>query len=90
MKILVCVKQVPSSNEVRLDPITNTILRDAKQAVINPFDLYAVEQAVQIKEEIGGSVTAISMGIPAVQTILKYLIARVVDRAYLLTARALA
>ena len=70
MKILVCVKQVPSSNEVRLDPITNTILRDAKQAVINPFDLYAVEQAVQIKEEIGGSVTAISMGIPAVQTML--------------------
>ena len=90
MKILVCVKQVPSSNEVRLDPITNTILRDAKQAVINPFDLYAVEQAVQIKEEIGGSVTAISMGIPAVQTMLKDLMARGVDRAYLLTDRAFA
>ena len=48
MRIIVCVKQVPSTNEVRLDPVTKTILRDGRQAVINPFDLYAIEEAVRL------------------------------------------
>lgn len=90
MNIVVCVKQVPSSNEVRLDPITNTIIRDAKQAVINPFDLFAVEQALQLKERYGGQVHVISMGIPAVQGMLRDLLARGADGAYLLTDRAFA
>ena len=46
MKIIVCVKQVPASNEVRLDPKTNTIIRDGAQAVINPFDAHALEAAL--------------------------------------------
>ncbi len=62
MKIVVCIKQVPSSNEVRLDPVTKTILRDGNQSVINPFDAYALEQAIEIKEQLGGEISVISMG----------------------------
>ena len=50
MKIAVCIKQVPSTNEVSMDPVTNTIIRDSRQSVTNPFDTYALEQAVQLKE----------------------------------------
>ena len=56
MRTIVCIKQVPSTNEVRLDPETNTIMRDGRQSVTNPFDTYAIEQAVQIKEVLGGEV----------------------------------
>lgn len=87
MKIVVCVKQVPSTNEVRWDPVTNTIIRDGKQSVTNPFDTYAIEQAVQIKEQIGGEVIAISMGIPAVERLLRDAQSRGVDRSILLSDR---
>ncbi|HZW50130.1 MAG TPA: electron transfer flavoprotein subunit beta, partial [Bacillota bacterium] len=63
MKIVVCIKQVPSSNEVRLDPVTKTIMRDGNQSVINPFDTYALEQAIELKEQLGGEISVISMGI---------------------------
>ena len=59
MKTIVCVKQVPASNEVRLDPKTNTIIRDGGQAVINPFDSHALEAALQLKECCGGTVTVL-------------------------------
>jgi len=71
MKIIVCIKQVPSTNEVRLDPVTNTIIRDSSQSVTNPFDTYALEQAVQIKEQLGGEVIALSMGIPGTERLLR-------------------
>ena len=58
MNIIVCIKQVPSTNEVNLDPVTKTIIRDGKQSVTNPFDTFALEQAVQLKEQYGGRVTA--------------------------------
>lgn len=87
MKIVVCIKQVPSTNEVRLDPVTNTILRDGRQSVINPFDTYAIEQAVQIKEQHGGEVIAMSMGIPATEKLLRDAQSRGVDRAILLSDR---
>lgn len=87
MKIVVCIKQVPSSNEVRLDPVTNTILRDGRQSVTNPFDTYAIEQAVQIKEQHGGKVIALSMGIPATEKLLRDAESRGVDRAILLSDR---
>ncbi len=90
MKIVVCIKQVPSTNEVRLDPVTNTILRDGRQSVVNPFDTYAVEQAVQLKEQYTGSVTAVSMGIPATERLLRDVMARGVDRSLLLSDRAFA
>ncbi len=90
MKIIVCIKQVPSSNEVRLDPVRKTIIRDSKKAVTNPFDVTAAEAAVRIREQLGGSVTAISMGIPATEALLRDEIARGVDKAVLLTDRAFA
>lgn len=90
MNIIVCVKQVPSSNEVRLDPVRKTIIRDSSKAVTNPFDVTAAEAAVRIREKLGGSVTAVSMGIPATGRLLQDEIARGVDRAVLLTDRAFA
>ena len=53
MRIVVCVKQVPASNEVALDPKTNTIIRDSRNAVINPFDSHALEAGLQIKDQLG-------------------------------------
>ena len=53
MNIIVCVKQVPASNETRLDPVTHTILRDGA-AILNPFDAYAVEEALRLREKLGG------------------------------------
>ncbi|WP_458861846.1 electron transfer flavoprotein subunit beta/FixA family protein [Acidaminobacterium chupaoyuni] len=90
MKMIVCIKQVPSSNEVKLDPITKTILRDGRQSVINPFDTYALEEAVRIKEKLGGSICALSMGIPAVERILRDAIACGADEGVLLSDRAFA
>lgn len=90
MKIVVCIKQVPGTNEVRLDPETHAIIRDGRQAVINPFDNYAVELAVQLKEKLGGSVTALSMGIPATERLLRDTESRGVDNACLLSDRAFA
>lgn len=90
MKIIVCVKQVPSSNEVRLDPVRKTIIRDSSKAVVNPFDVTAAEAAVQIREKLGGTVTALSMGIPATERLLRDEIARGADDAVLLTDRAFA
>lgn len=90
MKIVVCIKQVPSTNEVQLDPVTNTILRDGRQSVVNPFDTYAVEQAVELKEAYTGTVTAVSMGIPATERLLRDVMARGVDRSMLLSDRAFA
>ena len=90
MKYIVCIKQVPSTNEVRLDPETHAIIRDGRQSVINPFDLYAVELAKQLREKTGGTVTAISMGIPATERLLRECISRGADDAVLISDRAFA
>ncbi len=90
MKIIVCAKQVPSTNEVRLDPINHTIIRDSKASVINPFDSHALEEAVKIKEKLGGSITVLSMGIPATEVILRDCLSRGADQALLLSDRAFA
>ncbi|MBQ2651805.1 MAG: electron transfer flavoprotein subunit beta/FixA family protein [Clostridia bacterium] len=90
MKIAVCVKQVPSTNEVRLDPVTNTIIRDGRQSVTNPFDTYAIEAAVQLKEQLGGEVTVLSMGIPSTERLLRDACSRGADRGVLLSDRAFA
>ena len=73
-----------------MDPVTKTIIRDSRQAVINPFDTYAIEEAVRLKEKLGGSVCALSMGIPATERLLRDAMARGVDRSVLLTDRAFA
>lgn len=90
MKIVVCIKQVPSTNEVNLDPITKTIIRDGKQSVINPFDTYALEQAVCLKEKYGGRVSVLSMGIPAVERLLRDAVSRGADDGVLITGREFA
>ena len=90
MKLLVCVKQVPASNETRLDPVTHTILREGAESILNPFDAFAVEEAVRLKARYGGDVTALSMGIPAAEGMLRRVVAVGADRAVLLTDRAFA
>ena len=90
MKIDVCVKQVPASNETRLDPVTHTILRDGAGSILNPFDAYAVEEALRIRERCGGEITAVSMGIPAAKDMLRRVLELGVDHAVLLTDRAFA
>ena len=90
MNIIVCIKQVPGTNEVRMNKETNTIIREGVEAIINPFDTYAIEEGLRLKERFGGKVTAISMGIPAVAELLKETIALGVDDTVLLSDRAFA
>lgn len=90
MKIIVCIKQVPGTNEVKLDSVTNTIIRENIDSIINPFDTYALEEAVRIKEKMGAEIYGLSMGIPATQEILKEAISLKVDNAVLLTDRKFA
>ena len=93
--MVVCVKAVPGSTEVKMDPKTNTIVRDGKQAVINPFDASALECALALKDDFIGfgmdvRVTVVSMGIPATESLLRDCIARGADDALLLTDCAFA
>ena len=90
MKIIVCVKQVPASNETRLDPVTNTIIREGALSVLNPFDAFAVEEAVLLRTRFGGEIHALSMGIPAAADMLRRVIAVGADDARLLSDRAFA
>ncbi|MBN2285584.1 MAG: electron transfer flavoprotein subunit beta/FixA family protein [Tissierellales bacterium] len=90
MKIVVCVKQVPSSNEVKLDPKTNTIIREADKSVINPYDKFAIEEALKIKDNLKGEVIALSMGIPATEKILRDAMSRGCDRSVLLSDKKFA
>lgn len=91
MKIVVCVKQVPDTTEVKINPETNTLVREGVASIINPFDMYAVEEALRIKEKVADTtVTVISMGPPQVAEALKETIAMGVDSAVLLSDRAFA
>lgn len=90
MKIVVCIKQVPDTAEVRINPETNTLVRDGVPSIINPYDLHALEAALQIKEKVGGTVTAITMGPPQAEDALREAIAMGADDAVLLTDRAFA
>ena len=90
MNVIVCVKQVPGTNEVKINKETNTIIREGVEAIINPFDAYAIEEGLRIKEKTGGKVTVISMGIPTVAGLLKDTIALGADEAVLLSDRAFA
>ena len=71
MNIVVCIKQVPNTTEVRINPETNTLIREGVESVINPFDMYAIEEAVRLKEKFGGKVTVISMGPPQAEDALR-------------------
>lgn len=90
MKIVVCVKQVPDTAEVRINPETNTLIRDGVQSIINPYDMHAIEAGLQIREKIGGTVTVVTMGPPQAEAALREAISMGVDHAVLLTDRAFA
>jgi electron transfer flavoprotein beta subunit len=90
MNIIVCIKQVPNTTDVRIDPATNTLVRDGVESVINPFDAYAIEEAVRLKERCGGKVTAVTMGPPQAETALKEAIGLGCDEGILVTDRKFA
>ncbi len=87
MHIVVCIKQVPDSAQIRVHPTTNTIMRQGVPAIINPYDLFALEQALRLRDELGGEVTALTMGPPMAETSLRRAMTYGVDRAVLLTDR---
>jgi electron transfer flavoprotein beta subunit len=90
LNIIVCVKQVPDTAEIKINPETNTLMREGVPSIINPFDLHAIEAAIQIKEQTGGKVTILTMGPPQAETSLREAIAMGADEAVLLSDRAFA
>ena len=90
LKILVCVKQVPDVNLVKIDPVTGSLIRKGVPAILNPLDANAFEAAVQIKERYGGEITCITMGPDQAMEALRECLAAGADRAVLLSDRAFA
>ena len=90
MSIIVCIKQVPDTSEVRIDPQTNTIIREGVPSIINPFDENAIEQAVQLVEQYGGKVTVVTMGPPQAEAALREALAMGCDEAILVSDRCFA
>ena len=90
MKVIVCIKQVPDTTNVRINPETNTLVREGVQSIINPFDVYALEEGVRIKEKHGGTVAVITMGPPQAADALRDTIALGADDAFLVSDRAFA
>ncbi len=71
MNIIVCIKQVPATSEVKVDPVTGVLIRDGVDSKMNPYDLFALETALSLCEEAGGSVSVVSMGPPAAKAVLR-------------------
>jgi electron transfer flavoprotein beta subunit len=90
MNIVVCLKQVPGTTEVKINPRTNTLIRQGIKNIINPFDTYALEEGVRLKEKYGGRVTALSMGPPQAVDMLREAISLGADEAVLLSDAAFA
>lgn len=90
MHIVVCIKQVPDSAQIRVHPVTNTIMRQGVPAIINPYDLFALEEALCLKDKHGGTVTVITMGPPQAETALRKALSFGADDAILITDRAFA
>lgn len=90
MHTIVCVKQVPDTTRVEVDPETNTLQREGVESVLNPHDAFAVEEALRLREEYGGRVTAISLGPPQANDMLREVLALGVDDAVLVSGREFA
>ncbi|MDO9008882.1 MAG: electron transfer flavoprotein subunit beta/FixA family protein, partial [Thiobacillus sp.] len=90
MHIVVCIKQVPDSAQIRVHPVTNTIMRQGVPAIVNPYDLFSLEAALRLKDEYGGRVTVLSMGPPQAEAALRKAISFGADDAILVTDRAFA
>jgi electron transfer flavoprotein beta subunit len=87
MHIVVCMKQVPDSAQIRVHPVTNTIMRQGVPTIINPYDLFAIEEALRLRDQFGGEVTVLTMGPPSAEDSLRKALSFGVDRAVLLTDR---
>ena len=88
MNILVCIKQVPDTTEIKIDPVTNTLVRDGVPSIINPFDGYALEAAARIKDNDPDTrIVVLSMGPKQAEAALREALAIAADKAYLVTDR---
>ncbi len=90
MNIIVCIKQVPDTTEVRIDPETKNLVRDGVKSIINPFDMYAIEEGVRLKEKFGGKTIVLTMGPPQAEAVLREAISLGCDEAVLISDRAFA
>ena len=90
MKILVCIKQVPDTKNVRIDPETNTLIRQGVESMVNPFDMFACEAAMAVRDQQGGEVTALTMGPPQAEEALRQVVGLGIDQVALLSDRAFA
>lgn len=90
MDIIVCIKQVPETTEVRINPETNTLIREGVKSIINPFDMYAIEEGIRLKERFPGKVTVLTMGPPQAEAALREAISLGADEAILICDRAFA
>jgi len=85
MEIIVCIKQVPETGNIKISPQTNTLIREGVPSIINPFDMYALEEGIRIKESKGGRVTVVSMGPPQAESALREAMSMGADTAILLS-----
>jgi electron transfer flavoprotein beta subunit len=90
MHIVVCIKQVPDSAQIRIHPVTNTIMRQGVPAIVNPFDLFALEEALRLKDRFGARVSVITMGPPQAEAALRKTISFGADEAILVTEKVFA
>ncbi len=90
MHVVVCIKQVPDTADVKIDPKTNTLVREGVASIINPFDMYAIEESIRIKEKLGGKITVLTMGPPQADQALREAISMGADAGILLSDRAFA
>ena len=90
MHFVVCIKQVPDTHDVKINPETNTLMREGVEAIINPFDMYAIEEALRLRDRMGGTVTALTMGPPQAEAALREAIAMGVNEGILVSDRAFA
>ena len=87
MKIVVCIKQVPDTTVIKINPVTGTLIRDGVPSIMNPDDKGGLEMALQLKDQYGAHVTVITMGPPQADAILREAYAMGADEAILLTGR---
>ncbi|MCD7945801.1 MAG: acyl-CoA dehydrogenase family protein [Clostridiales bacterium] len=88
LNLLVCIKQVPDTTQIKIDPVKHTLIREGVPAIVSTFDTYALETALRLKDQVGGKVTVLTMGIPKAKDALRECLAAGADEAYLITDRA--
>jgi electron transfer flavoprotein beta subunit len=90
MNVIVCIKQVPDTTDVKIDPQTNTLIREGVASIINPFDMYAVEEGIRLKERFGGKSVVVTMGPPQAETALREALSMGIDQVIHLSDRVFA